>query len=57
MKGKIFSFEADESIHTENSYKYATDEFALLASRAGFEVKSLWTDPEKLFSVQFLVVA
>lgn len=48
------AFAAGESIHTENSYKYSAQEFAQLASRAGFSVTRLWTDAQCLFSVQLL---
>ena len=49
-------FEPGESIRTECSYKYSLEEFAALASEAGFEVVRVWTDPKKLFSVQYLKV-
>ena len=42
---------AGESIHTENSYKYAPEEFEALADGAGFDVLRHWTDAEELFSV------
>jgi L-histidine Nalpha-methyltransferase len=47
-------FEAGETIHTENSYKYELDEFAELAQRAGLAVRRVWTDGERRFSVQLL---
>lgn len=53
---RVFDFEEDESIHTENSYKYSPEEFAALAARAGLGVRKCWTDPQRLFSVQFLTV-
>jgi dimethylhistidine N-methyltransferase len=56
IDGDEFSFSKDESIHTENSHKYHVDEFAELAQRACFEVERVWTDAEKLFSVQLLNV-
>ena len=49
-----FGFSAGETIHTENSYKYTIDEFANLASAAGFEQQQVWTDEAGLFSVQLL---
>lgn len=52
---KVFPFEQGESIHTENSYKYAVDEFQLLARRAEFEPVKVWFDKDKLFSVHYLV--
>ena len=50
-----FYFQQNESIHTENSYKYSLDEFKELASDY-FEVKDIWTDDRQLFSVQYLQV-
>jgi Uncharacterized conserved protein len=46
-----FALAAGESIHTENSYKYAPEEFEALAAAAGFETLRHWTDAEALFSV------
>lgn len=46
-----FHFKQGETIHTENSYKYTTDEFIQLAARAGFETVDLWLDDDELFSV------
>ena len=54
IENNYFDFEAGESIHTENSYKYAVDEFAELAAAAGFHQEKVWTDPSSLFSVQLL---
>jgi dimethylhistidine N-methyltransferase len=51
-----FQIEAGEKIHTENSYKYSTDEFVELARRAGFEDEKVWTDASSLFSVHLLKV-
>jgi len=49
-------FRAGERIHTENSYKYEVDQFAALAGSAGLDMVAVWTDPERLFSVQYLEV-
>jgi len=49
-----FHFGAGELIHTENSYKYAIDEFRALAEKAGFEAVHSWTDRHQLFSVHYL---
>lgn len=57
VAGEAFHFRANEHIHTENSYKYRPEEFAALAARAGFTVRKLWTDPENLFTVQYLECA
>ena len=48
------AFKLGESIWTESSYKYTLEEFAQLAASAGFTVEQVWTDPRKLFSVQYL---
>ena len=52
-----FSFTAGEPIVIEFSYKYHPEEFAELARRAGFAVVSVWTDEERLFTIQHLVPA
>src|SRR5438876_9689113 len=48
------AFKLGESIWTESSYKYTLEEFAQMAASAGFTVEGVWTDPRKLFSVQYL---
>ncbi len=50
-----FAFDAGESIHTENSYKYSVDEFRALAREAGFEGKKVWMDRKGLFALHGLV--
>jgi dimethylhistidine N-methyltransferase len=57
IEGQAFEFAAGEGIHTENSYKYTVKEFGALAARAGFRQQAVWTDDQKLFSVQLLQVA
>ena len=52
--GYAFDFAAGETIHTEDSHKYAPAEFAALAGRAGWAVRRVWTDDAGLFSVQYL---
>jgi len=54
IAGQRFRFAAGELIHTENSYKYAIDEFRGLAAVAGFEAIHTWTDRHQLFSVHYL---
>ena len=46
---------AGEGILTEYSHKYTLDGFADMASAADFRVEKVWTDSERLFSVQYLV--
>jgi len=52
-----FSLEPGETIHTENSYKYAAEEFAALAAEAGFRAERVWTDRRGWFAVFGLVAA
>jgi len=51
-----FEFASGETIHTENSYKYSTQEFIKLAQDAGFESVALWVDAASLFSVHLFRV-
>ena len=55
--GERFTFAEGESIHTESSYKYAPEEFATLAERAGWTPESVWTDDEGLFSLHLVRAA
>jgi dimethylhistidine N-methyltransferase len=52
-----FDFEAGETIHTENSYKFSPDEFQALAQSAGFDHVQSWSDPEDLFGVMLFRVS
>ncbi len=54
IAGQRIDFVAGEYILTECSHKYELQEFANLAGEAGFAVRKVWTDPDKLFSVQYL---
>jgi dimethylhistidine N-methyltransferase len=56
VDGHHFRFEAGETIHTENSYKYSVGGFHELSAEAGYEVEQVWTDPDELFSVHCLRV-
>jgi dimethylhistidine N-methyltransferase len=55
--GKKFSFRPGESIHTESSYKYSIDRFAVLARVSGWRLLESWTDEAGLFSVHALVAS
>jgi dimethylhistidine N-methyltransferase len=46
-----FHFRRGEKIITEFSYKYAPEEFAALAGKAGFEFVRMWSDDARLFGV------
>ena len=45
---------AGERILLEYALKFTPRDFAELAGQAGFDVRQVWTDPEALFSVQYL---
>jgi dimethylhistidine N-methyltransferase len=57
VAGETFRFAAGEPLWTESSYKYAPEDFREIAASAGFRTERVWTDPEGLFSVQYLVAA
>ena len=50
-------FRRAEKIVTEFSYKYAPDECAALAAKAGFNFVKMWTDDARLFGVFYFVSA
>ena len=52
--GHRIRFAAGETIHTENSYKHSPEGFASLATAAGWEHSTMWTDPDGLFSLHLL---
>jgi dimethylhistidine N-methyltransferase len=51
----IYFFEKDETIHTENSYKYSVVDFISLASNSDWTVAKTWIDKNKTFSVHLLM--
>ena len=53
MHGEQFLFQPNDTIHTENSYKFTAEEFQQLALNAGFKTSQLWMDKDKLFSVHY----
>ena len=55
VAGVRVGFEAGESLHTENSYKYTPQEFNALAAQAGFAPAAGWQDGEAQFAVHYYV--
>lgn len=51
---RVFSFEPNESIHTENSYKYTVHGFRDLAQAAGWQSLDVLLDQKSYFSVHIL---
>lgn len=54
--GEDIAFRKGECARTEYSYKYSRERFADLAASAGLSVRKVWTDPDNLFSIQYLTV-
>ena len=50
----VFRFARGESIHTENSHKYALASFEQLCHAAGLSVAELWTDRREWFALALL---
>ncbi len=57
VAGETITFEAGETIHTENSYKHTLDGFTELARVAGWSPVQAWTDPDDMFSLHLLQAA
>lgn len=53
----LVALREDEAIQVEYSCKYSLADFEALAEKAGLAVMRVWTDAEKMFSVQYLVRA
>jgi L-histidine Nalpha-methyltransferase len=52
--GKTFFLKKDESIHTENSYKYSLSQIASLAEGCGFRLEKNFTDKKRWFDLALL---
>ncbi|MBG53616.1 MAG: L-histidine N(alpha)-methyltransferase [Rhodobiaceae bacterium] len=52
--GKRVDFAAGETIHTENSRKFAAGELSKLAAKQSWRTQETWTDEDGLFSVMVL---
>ncbi|MGL4229765.1 MAG: L-histidine N(alpha)-methyltransferase [Casimicrobium sp.] len=51
IRNEVRRFQQGERIHTENSYKYAPEEFRELLESAGFTKIHLWQDAKRDFNV------
>jgi dimethylhistidine N-methyltransferase len=51
VAGQTIAFDAGESIHTENSYKYQPNFFARLVERGGWRVTASWTSDPPAFGI------
>jgi len=57
LDGKRFRLAEGESLHTENSYKYAPEEFLSMAAGCGLQPLRYWLDEQRLFAIYLLRVA
>jgi L-histidine Nalpha-methyltransferase len=55
--GLFVHFSADETIHTESSYKFSRAELADLAERSGLALARTWLDAEERFSLNLMTVS
>jgi dimethylhistidine N-methyltransferase len=55
LNEKSFELAKGEAVHTENSYKYTTEEFLQLTTEHGFKDVCHWVDKKGLFSIYLLV--
>lgn len=54
IAGQPIKFAAGETIHTENSHKFSPETLSAMASRAGWDIAGILTDPDELFAVAVL---
>ena len=54
VAGHTVSFAEGETIHTENSYKYAPGRMGAMIGAAGWSRQAVWSDPDGLFSLWLL---
>ena len=52
--GLKVSFDENETIHTENSYKFDLNTFSAIVNRAGFRLTKTWLDSHRRFSLNRL---
>ncbi len=57
VAGERIELAAGETLHTENSYKYAPEEFLALAATAGYRGVDLLTDSQQQFGLFVLAAA
>jgi uncharacterized SAM-dependent methyltransferase len=54
LAGQTIDFARGETIHTENSYKYAPERMRAMVEAAGWSRQQAWTDPDGLFALWLL---
>ncbi|MFS1513260.1 L-histidine N(alpha)-methyltransferase [Chengkuizengella sp. SCS-71B] len=51
---ETFSFFSEETIHTENSYKFDLKEFSQALVKVGLCLRNFWTDKQNYFAVTYI---
>lgn len=54
VPGVKIGFQAGETIHTENSYKFTMPMLEAIAGNGGFRIERTWGDPKNWFTVHLL---
>jgi dimethylhistidine N-methyltransferase len=54
VAGKVFSFRAGETLHTENSCKFTVEGFGALAEGAGWTLERTWSSEQPAFAIVLL---
>lgn len=54
VAGQAFTFDAGETLHTENSYKFTIEGFAELAASGGWRLERQWASADPAFAVVLL---
>jgi len=50
----VLDFYADDTVHTENSYKHQPDVFRKIAGEAGWQIFRIWTSDNPEFAIFLL---
>ena len=45
----------DETIHSESSYKFTSEDVEELAAQSGWKILERWQDPDALFELDLLI--
>lgn len=54
LDGRVFSFAAGETLHTENSHKFTLEKLAALIGETPWTLEKSWTDPKGWFAACLL---
>ncbi len=54
IDGKVFSFDAGETLHSENSHKFTVEKLQALVNQTPWRLEKTWTDPKGWFAACLL---